>query len=516
MINKILFIQPFLIERHFLCRELTDYFLPWAIQLENFVKSRIHNIKTDLLYLPIERKAGRISIDSYSDIERFSDQMDKLIPRIDFRIDKHTIIGISCTTSSHFLSTKLILEYVRKQFGTSIIVVGGKHATARPDDFKFKKSSIDYIIGGEGEIGFYDLVRNNTKKQEIPYFIKSPPIRKLDDLPLTDFSLFAPYMHHFNRIGISISRGCPFNCVFCMENKLREYNGNIRQWRVFSPKRAVLEIDNMVENGLKNNIDKFWFADPIFGFSKKWLNDILELYSFEGVSEIWVESRIDIMNEELIKRLYSKNFFLMYGLETFSERMLKIINKTQYPNQYIRAFENVRQVHKELGKPYVLNMIFNHPGEVKESFDLTFNKLQQINTDDEDDIMLYNIMPYHSFPGTVAYDNIEFFNNKYGTVLYFPEWWKYEEQLRYGPSMVMPSNDLPLGESMDRYFNAFIVLHKTTLEKLRKFKPDNYFLRALSIKERIEDAISVKLEIDNFIENEILNNEENQNIRIPG
>lgn len=505
MINKILFIQPFLIEKglHDLDDTQIINCLPWAIQLENFVKSRIPNIKTGLLYLPIERRAGRIAIDSYSDIKRFSDQMDKLIPKIDFRIDKHTIIGISCTTSYDFLSTKLISEYVKKQFGTSIIVVGGKHATARPDDFKYEGSPIDYIIGGEGEIGFYDLVKNNAKKQEIPHFIKSPSIRKLDDLPLTDFSLFAPYMHHFKRIGVSLSRGCPFNCVFCMEKKLREYNGNLRHWRVFSPKRAVLEIDNMIKNGLENNIDRFWFADPTFGFSKKWLNEVLELYSFEGASEIWVESRIDIMNEELIKRLYSKNFFLMYGLETFSERMLKVINKTHNPNQFMKAFENARQVHKEIGKPYVLNMIFNHPGEDKESFDLSFNKLLQINTDDEEDIMLYNTSTYHSFPGTVAYDNVEFFKNKYGTVLYFPEWWKYEEQSRFGSSMVRPSWDLSLRESVDRYLNAFIALQKTTLEKLRKFRPDNHFLRALSIKKRINETISVKLEIDNFIENEI-------------
>ena len=505
MTNKILFIQPFIIEKFLLQNKHLDDILLWPIQLENFIKSKNHNIKTDLLYLPIEKKLGRISLDTYSDIIQFSNQMDKLIPKINFQIDKNTIIGISCTTSQHFLPLKLIVEYFKKQFKSSIIVVGGIHASARPGDFKYEKSPIDYIIVGEGELAFYDLIRNNGKKQDHPYIIKKPPIINLDDLPLTNFSLYDQYMHHFKRIGVSLSRGCPFNCVFCMEKKLREYNKHIRQWRAFSPKRAILEVENMIKIGMDYNIQEYGFTDSIFGFNRNWLNKFLELYPFEDTSNIWVESRIDLMNEQFIKKIYSKNFSLIYGLENFSERMLRIINKTQKPAQFIKRFEEIYQIHKQLEKPYVINIIFNHPGENKESFELTFNKLQQINADDRKNIVFFNIMTYYSYPGTVAHDRIEFFENKYGTVLYFPEWWKYEDLLKFGANMVKPSKVFSLREAIDSYISALIKLKNESIEKLKKFKPINYFKNSLLLKMEILNFISLKEEIEIFIENYAIN-----------
>ena len=495
MIKKVLFCQSFVLENE----ELTNEILIWPVYLENFLKSKINNLTFDILYLPVEQKKGAIHINALNEVERFHSQMDNLISNLKFEIDNETLICVSGTTSHHFLSSKLICEYFQKYFPSSIIIFGGAHASACSNDFYYQDSPVDFIIQGEGELSLYNLIKDNPHKHNFPIIFPNNPILDLNALPPIDFSIFDKYINFFDHLSISLSRGCPFNCNFCMEKSLSKNNRNIKKWRVYAPKRAIQEVENMVRYGFERKMKEYGFYDPIFGLNKKWLEKFLELYNFQDISYAWIETRLDILNENLIQKLQSKKFYLMYGLESYSKRMLSIMNKTTNPKEYLEKFEKVYQIHKKLENFYMLNVLFNHPGETKESYHKTFNRLEEMIDHDDLDTTYLNIRFYHHFPGTKVYNQFEYFKEKYGSYSYFPGWWKREEFLKNGPYCVRPSFNLSLMESIDLYTDLYKNLEIVNLGKIKKNKPLNLFQRALMIKKELKGLEQKRETRRNFI-----------------
>ena len=161
--------------------------LIWPVYLENYLKSKL-NVSCTFLNLPDEQKQGKIDLNSYIENERFAKHMDNLLDNIEFKI-----ICLSCTTSYYYLSTKMIAEYFQKNFPESILVAGGAHVTARPDDFSYKNSPIDFLIIGEGERALYEIIRDSYNKQNFPKKIFGNPIENLDDLPRLDLSILNDY-----------------------------------------------------------------------------------------------------------------------------------------------------------------------------------------------------------------------------------------------------------------------------------------------------------------------------------
>jgi len=169
MINKILFIQPFLLESRHIASEI----LVWEVYLENYLKSKFPHLSFDLLYLPIELKRGSLAQYNADNIALFNSQMEDLISSLIFELDKNTLICISGSTSYHFIPSKILAEYFQKYYPEIILVFGGFHASASPEDFYYPNSPIDYVVIGEGEISLYNLIRNNPKKQETPNILRN-------------------------------------------------------------------------------------------------------------------------------------------------------------------------------------------------------------------------------------------------------------------------------------------------------------------------------------------------------
>jgi len=471
MIKNILFVQPFSLRKE----HLTDEILIWEVYLENYLKCKIPSLKFDLLYLPVEQEKGKITISSFKETELFENQMSKLISELKFKPDKNTLICISGTTSHHFLSSKHIGEYFQKYYSDAIIVFGGAHASAKTNDFNYPNSPMDYIVTGEGEISLYNLTKNSATKHYIPVIIQSEPISDLNDLPELDFSIFDKYIEHFNHLSISLSRGCPFQCHFCMEKGLLK-GKTIKSWRSYSPERAIQEVDSMMKYGSQHGIKAYGFYDPIFGMNKKWLNDFLDRYSFGDMTYAWIETRLDIVNEELLEKLDSNNFNTMYGLESFSEEMLTIMNKASNPASYLQKFNNIFEIYKQSGRLFMINVLVNHPGETIQSYKETFNMLKKMIVEDDINPITFNIRFYHHFPGTRIHNNFNQFKEKHGSVAYFPDWYKNEDLLEFGPYCVRPSSGLSLRES----FKTYTVLYQELLRE---------YIQIIKNKGKFNDAI---------------------------
>ncbi len=487
MIKKVLFVQSFVLEKDALSNEI----LVWEIYLENFLKSKMPYLEFDLLYLPIEQDLGHLSITSYKEIELFEEDMFNMISELNFGLDCHTLIGISVTTSHHYISSLIIGEFFQKYYPESFIVFGGAHVSACPNDFINKNSIGDFIITGEGEIPLYNLIKRSLKKQERPLMLKGETIYNLNDLPPIDFSILDKYIKKFNHLSISLSRGCPFGCVFCMENTLLN-NNNTKKWRSYSPKRAIQEVDTMITYGSQYEMKAYGFYDPTFGLDQKWLDTFLDLYTYEDQTYAWIETRLDVLNENLLYKITQNNFFLMYGLESYSKNMLKIMNKTNNPNLYLKKFERLLEIHRKIDSFFIINILVNHPGETRQTQSETFKKLEEMILKYNIDPQSFNIRFYHHFPGTRIYITFDEYHKKYRSFSFFPEWYKTEDLLKYGAYTVRPSIEFSLRESFSRYTENYQNLFTMSINNMDENKKRRNMLMIASIKKQISYLNSKK------------------------
>ncbi|MBD3343027.1 MAG: radical SAM protein [Candidatus Lokiarchaeota archaeon] len=501
MKKKILFIQPFLIEKYQDQKVLTEILLIWYVYLENYLKQKLSNIVSDILYLPLEQKKGRISVESYSDKATFFRQMDELVSDIKFTLDSDTYVCISGTTSYYYLSVKIIAEYFQEKHQDSKVIFGGAHAIARPECFHYKNSPIDYLILGEGEKVFYEVVKKSFKKQDIPKLLMGPPVLDLNKLPDLDLSILNKYINNFRSLSICLSRGCPYNCTFCMERELAENFKFVKRWRSYSPKRAINECRLMIEYGQNNGIQDFGFVDPTFaGGNKHWMKNFLDLWDFqEDYNNVWIETRFDILNDDLIETLQKKHFFVWYGLESCSKSMLKIMNKHINPTKYLEKVETVIKKHKELDYITMLNVIFNHPGETKKTFKDSFDGLEKIKYNDISDSIYFSPRYYHHFPGTRIYNKINNYMNKFKTIIAYPKWWESENLLRFGPYMVRASSSLKLHNLIRQFSERYALLNQLSINNLKKNKSEGHILKILDKKKKTKSFTQLSEDLYNFM-----------------
>ena len=465
MKKKVLFIQPF----QFIKKKMFNDLPIWPVYLENFLKSKIDNIITEFTHLLVE-SGGVLDYEIFTNselINRCYSILDNVLSKLDFKIDSNTFICISGTTSFHYLPTKFIAEYFQKFYPDTITIFGGGHASSSPYDFNYDKTPVDYVVMGEGEIPLYNLFKNGAKKQKIARIIESDPIPDLNNLPNLDFSIISKYVRKFDHLSISLSRGCPYNCYYCMERNLRK--NSVEGWRVYSPERAVKETLSMINFGVENNIKVFGFQDPMFGLNKEWINKYLDLFEpNSNIDVLWIENRVDLLNENLLKKFIKKKIAQMHGLESCSKKMLKIMNKTSNPADYLKKFNGLLELYRKLDCYYSINLVFNHPGETVQTYQETFNFLKNIVEKDTNNTVNFEIIFYHQFPGNRIYHGLDYYNKKYGTIIYFPEWWKEFSSLKLGAFCVKPSYELSLEKSINIYSDNRIELYKLQYKKREK------------------------------------------------
>ena len=211
------------------------------------------------------------------------------------------------------------IEFLRpfnRSFPGIPIIFGGIHTILLPDEV-LRTGVVDYIVGGEGERALPDLLseierygRDLTTRSAIQLNFKSPfPLTDLNSLPPPDYSDFNPI--HFYRpfagrrykmLNYEFSRGCPFNCTYCVNGTLKE------RYRGLGPYHRVKEIRHSIDE-IKYLVDRY-----SFDFIRFWDEDftvippaIIEEYAGIYHEEVYlpfiIYARVDTMSERSIRAL---------------------------------------------------------------------------------------------------------------------------------------------------------------------------------------------------------------------
>ena len=115
---------------------------------------------------------------------------------------------------------------IKNQFPEIIAVVGGDHASAKPDDFL--KARADFIVKGEGEKGIEDVFNGIAKSGIIESsLITNDELNLTFPLRIKGWGIKKPktcLVHAFEKEGVVYcmitSRGCGRNCDFCNSGEM--------------------------------------------------------------------------------------------------------------------------------------------------------------------------------------------------------------------------------------------------------------------------------------------------------
>jgi len=169
------------------------------------------------------------------------------------------------------------------------IVFGGIHVSSVPE-VVIVNEFIDYIVVGEGEIAFIEIIKHIEKgdssdpivntwyRSKDNTIIKGRQIgfiQDLDSLPHFDNEIWKDVFPVKSYYLTMTSRGCPYNCSYCFNHYFRnlpaEKSNYIRRRSV----KHVIEELIFYKEKYKIELIEFW--DDVFILDKKWLKEFWKL-----------------------------------------------------------------------------------------------------------------------------------------------------------------------------------------------------------------------------------------------
>jgi radical SAM superfamily enzyme YgiQ (UPF0313 family) len=171
------------------------------------------------------------------------------------------VVGLSVMTFQRRTAFKVI-DLVRSLRPAARIVVGGYDPSLAPEAYAAETSGVDFIVRGEGEVTFRELLRAleagagvsdiaGLSYRDGDGFHASPdrPVRRLEDgelrLPRRGARVLAGYTLLGRQVDvIETSRGCTFDCSFCSIIEMRG-----RNFHVFDFDRVLEDIRDARAHG---------------------------------------------------------------------------------------------------------------------------------------------------------------------------------------------------------------------------------------------------------------------------
>jgi radical SAM superfamily enzyme YgiQ (UPF0313 family) len=329
-------------------------------------------------------------------------------------IKKPLFLGITCKTGGQILNalrgSKIANEYEIP------VIWGGPHPTLLPKQ-TLQNKYVDIVVIGEGEKTTYELAKTiekekslknvrgiayKDKKQKI-HINREREVVDLDTLPSPPITLlnYKKYSTFTSKriFNLESSRGCPFNCAFCYVPSLKRE----RNWRAMSPKRTVDLIKLFVE---KYGIDGVDFVDYNFFVDIKRVKEIIKLLFKEKLNIEWNSEslRIDIVSKmphQLISELERSGLrFVALGIESGSERILKLINKGITIKEAISVNKKLSR-YKFITPQY--NFMIGIPSETTEDWRKTTDLMLKLKSDNSNAYM-QPLSPYLPYPGTKLFE----------------------------------------------------------------------------------------------------------------
>jgi anaerobic magnesium-protoporphyrin IX monomethyl ester cyclase len=364
---------------------------------------------TGVLFPPL----GLLYIAAYAEKEGHQVMVRDLAVRkkkedIDFK--RYDVVGISTDTTRHRQALQLAQK--AKRNGCTV-VMGGPHP-GYVDEEILSTQRVDFIVRGEGEITFSELLASLQKDdgkfhsiRGISFFsngqlvrtLPRPFVEDLDSLPFPARHLIHMDDYQRTKFGgrpitpLITSRGCPYQCVFCASSHF--WGTKVRMRSVAS---VLVEIEEVYH---RYHFNAVAFVDDTFNLFPKRVIEICH-----GIIEKkldlwwWCLSRVDLLlqNEEMVKEMVragAKSVFI--GVESSDPKTLEALKKGIDVESTVQAVDLLKRNGLEIHASYILGGLHETAKTIHET--IRFAKKLDTN------VTQFSILtPY---PGTAIYEQVK-------------------------------------------------------------------------------------------------------------
>jgi anaerobic magnesium-protoporphyrin IX monomethyl ester cyclase len=299
---------------------------------------------------------------------------------------------------------------LKEAFPASFVVLVGTHVSALPEESLALSEQVDAVARGEYDTTLLELAETLGLKGDVRTvaglmlrengkFIMTaarPPIEDLDAIPFvsTMYKKFLRIENYFNpnalfpMVTITTSRGCPFQCIFCVYPQTMMGH----RVRLRSVNNVVDEVEYIVKNfpGVKS----VFFEDDTFAAIRKRCIEISNEIMRRNIKISWtINARADLEYETLKIMKAAGCRCMCVGFESGSPVLLENIKKKITTDQMPKFMEAARKAGILVHGCFMVG----HPGETRETMEQTLELAKRLNPDT---VQFYPIMVY---PGTEAF-----------------------------------------------------------------------------------------------------------------
>ena len=331
------------------------------------------------------------------------------------------LIGYSAFTNE-IKPCAYVAAKVKQALPSVVNIIGGPHLTALPEVTLLEFPQFDVGVVGEGEQTFLELCRAIQEAQpllSIPGLVINQlptPVRTTDrerildqdSIPIPAWDLFPPAKLYY----IQTVRGCPFNCVFCMN-----HNGKVARKR--SVELVIQEMEMLIQMGAQ----QLSFGDELFSVDMQRTHELLDQMIQHRIGERvkWdIQTHVAYVDDALFAKMKKAGIYKCeMGVEAGDENALKRMGKATNKEMIVKAFQLAHRHGIRTGS----FLLIGQPNESISSIWKTIRLGIKINPNEP---IIGTMVPY---PGTeVSKMAVE---NREGYRLLSYDWDNYSKQINH-------------------------------------------------------------------------------------
>jgi anaerobic magnesium-protoporphyrin IX monomethyl ester cyclase len=376
-----------------------------ARSLSSFLKKRGHTVQVITLSIipdTYRNRDGFLYAKNYEYSNRIINQTIEVASKSD-------LIGISFMTQ-YFNCAVQLTKAIKKRFSIPIIW-GGVHPTVRPDECL---EYADIVCIGEGEEALAELAERMEKGQDYSDIANlclvrnnetiinplRPLMQDLDALPWLDYGPENHYVRdlhtdnlvpfdeeYFMRFMATVpyykniplksfmyftTRGCPYNCSYCVNDYYRKIYGVRGFVRKLSVERVVEELENITKN--HPCIEEIEFCDDNFA-----LRPVAEIEHFArlyktriGLPFQLLISPQNITDGKIVPLLDAGLVFIETGIQSVAEGTKELYQRSLDEEKLLTAAKILNKYRNRMAPP-CYHLILDNPFENNEDTLKTFN-----------------------------------------------------------------------------------------------------------------------------------------------
>jgi radical SAM superfamily enzyme YgiQ (UPF0313 family) len=313
--------------------------------------------------------------------------------------DGDDFVGLM-TDADSLPHTVLTARRIKDRSPRTRVCLGGPASSPISDLLIDRFPFIDYIVRGEGEYTFSELLAALQQERELDHVAgltwrkageavlnaDRPVIENLDELPIPAFEAFD--MSPTTALYLDVGRGCPFKCRFCATAPFWS-----RKYRMKSTDRILQEMKLLRDRYSRTHIN---FSHDIFTCDRKWTMAFCDRLIQESTGVEWTcSTRTDTIDEETLERMAAAGCVeIYYGIEAGSQGAQVQIDK----RLNLSRSREVIQATVSAGIRPVTGFIIGHPTETPESLEKTLDAFFEFLDIGKVRSHLFTLCPFQEAP----------------------------------------------------------------------------------------------------------------------